>query len=69
VYYIGIIDILQRYNSRKRMETSLKRLLYEESAISCVEPQLYERRFVDFFRHLCGAPLPLDSDWTFLECT
>ncbi|CAN0220924.1 unnamed protein product [Laminaria digitata] len=48
VYYMGIIDILQQYNTRKHGETVWKCLRHERYKISCVDPQLYFERFVEF---------------------
>lgn len=48
VYFVGIIDILQQYNSFKRAETFFKSFKYDSRQISAVEPAWYARRFVDF---------------------
>ena len=47
VFHLGIIDILQRYTFRKFCETELKGF-YQKPEISCVDPALYAKRFVDF---------------------
>ncbi len=41
IYYLGIIDILQPYNWRKKLENTYKRLFENEDAISCIDPQKY----------------------------
>ena len=48
VYFVGIIDILQQYNSFKRAETFFKSFKYDARQISAVEPAWYSRRFVEF---------------------
>jgi len=48
IYYTGIIDLLQRYNRRKKMENFLKSRVNDEKAISAVDPELYSRRFNNF---------------------
>ena len=50
IYIIGIIDYLQMYNFRKRLETFWKGVFYgkEKNMISCVEPNYYGERFQDF---------------------
>merc|ERR1712060_759881 len=48
IYYTGIIDLLQRYNRRKKMENFLKSRVNEEITISAVDPEIYSRRFNNF---------------------
>jgi hypothetical protein len=48
VYFMGVIDILQRYNSVKRMENFFKGFKYDRSSISAVDALTYARRFVNF---------------------
>ena len=48
VVYMGIIDILQEYNMKKRVEHSCKSLQYDPMTISAIEPTLYSKRFIDF---------------------
>ena len=50
IYIIGVIDYLQEYNFRKKMEHCLKGIIYgkEKNMISAVEPQYYGTRFYDF---------------------
>ena len=52
IYYIGVIDILQKWNTRKKAETTLKRIrhfsLDVEPKFSCVDPKTYKNRFVKF---------------------
>ena len=46
VYYLGIIDILQRYNARKKMEHNMKALTHDAAAVSCAPPHFYAQRFI-----------------------
>ena len=49
IYYIGLIDFLQPWTSRKVAERQLKGLMgYDVSAISCVDPDEYAARFLGF---------------------
>ncbi|KAK9096038.1 hypothetical protein Sjap_021535 [Stephania japonica] len=48
VLYLGIIDILQDYNVKKKLEHAYKSLQYGPVSISAVEPKLYSERFVKF---------------------
>jgi len=47
-FYIGVIDFLQTYSFKKRLETWWKCLAHERASISCVDPELYSRRFLSF---------------------
>lgn len=48
LYFMGIIDILQQYDLRKRGENLLRRVVQPGGAISAVAPDFYARRFVQF---------------------
>lgn len=48
VLYLGIIDILQEYNIKKKTEHAYKSLMFDPLSISAVEPNLYARRFISF---------------------
>jgi hypothetical protein len=50
IYFMGIIDILQQYNARKRMETTYRKMeVRGQHEPSCVSPDDYADRFVHFF--------------------
>ena len=49
VYFVGLIDILQKYNKRKKLENWIKKIKYEETEISAAPPDLYAQRMRDFF--------------------
>ncbi|KAH7484902.1 Phosphatidylinositol 4-phosphate 5-kinase its3 [Phytophthora ramorum] len=48
VYFLGIIDILQQYNTRKIAETFFKGLRHNRKQISAVNPEFYGDRFIEF---------------------
>jgi 1-phosphatidylinositol-4-phosphate 5-kinase len=49
IYYMGLIDFLQPWTTRKVIERRLKGLFgYDTHAISCVPPEEYAARFLDF---------------------
>ncbi|WCJ18292.1 Phosphatidylinositol-4-phosphate 5-kinase family protein [Euphorbia peplus] len=50
VLYMGIIDILQEYNMRKKVEHACKSFKFDPCTISAVEPKLYADRFLKFLQ-------------------
>lgn len=49
IYFIGLIDFLQPWTTRKALERRLKGALgYDTDAISCVPPDEYAARFLEF---------------------
>lgn len=50
VLFMGIIDILQEYNVKKKLEHAFKSLRYNPLEISVVEPKLYAKRFNNFLK-------------------
>jgi hypothetical protein len=48
IFYMGVIDILQEYTSRKMFESQY-RMVQGAGAASCVRPQTYGERFLRFF--------------------
>ncbi|CAI5716639.1 unnamed protein product [Peronospora destructor] len=48
VYFLGIIDILQQYNTRKIAETFFKGLRHNRKHISAVEPEFYGDRLIEY---------------------
>ncbi|KAL7499463.1 hypothetical protein ACHAWT_006998 [Skeletonema menzelii] len=49
IYYMGVIDFLQPWTVKKRLERDLKGLVgYDKTAISCVSPSDYSTRFLSF---------------------
>ncbi|KAI9910971.1 hypothetical protein PsorP6_010776 [Peronosclerospora sorghi] len=58
IYFVGIIDILQQYNTRKIAETFLKGLRHNRKQISAVEPDFYGDRFLEFIETHVVPPSP-----------
>ncbi|UXI18493.1 protein farnesyltransferase/geranylgeranyltransferase type-1 subunit alpha-like [Sarcoptes scabiei] len=61
--YVGIIDILQSYRFRKKLEHTWKSVLYDGDTISVHKPGFYAQRFHDFmsekvFRKIPSLDLP-----------
>lgn len=52
VLYMGIIDILQEYNVKKKVEHAYKSLKFDPLSISVVEPKLYAKRFINFLQKI-----------------
>ncbi|KAL6603376.1 hypothetical protein ACP70R_043737 [Stipagrostis hirtigluma subsp. patula] len=50
VLYLGIIDILQEYSMRKKIEHAYKSIQYDSFSVSVVEPNFYSERFLKFIR-------------------
>jgi hypothetical protein len=49
VYYMGLIDFLQPWTTRKVLERQIKGLMgYDRNEISCVTPEEYASRFLEF---------------------
>ena len=51
IYFTGIIDILQKYNKRKKMENFLRGINNDVKTISCVPPDNYAARMMDFLKN------------------
>ncbi|KAK6121374.1 hypothetical protein DH2020_044901 [Rehmannia glutinosa] len=52
VLYLGIIDILQEYNLKKKLEHTYKSTKFDPMFISVLEPKLYSKRFIDFLHRI-----------------
>jgi len=52
ILFFGIIDILQEYNMRKRVEHASKSLVTEKDTMSAVNPSVYSKRFQNFMRKI-----------------
>jgi len=50
VVYFGIIDILTKYDIKKRAEHYIIGALNDRNQISAIPPDKYRVRFVDFFK-------------------
>jgi len=52
IYFVGIIDLLQHYNRRKKFETFFKSRMEDIQNISSVNPEMYSRRFYKFLEQI-----------------
>lgn len=65
IFFMGIIDILQQYNARKRVETSIRKVENNGGLEpSCVSPDDYADRFIVFFDEYSrtAGPKPTNID-------
>ncbi|XP_050384601.1 phosphatidylinositol 4-phosphate 5-kinase 9 [Argentina anserina] len=58
VLYLGIIDILQDYNTGKKIEHAYKSLQFDSLSISAVDPTFYSRRFLEFIQKVFPPNVP-----------
>jgi 1-phosphatidylinositol-4-phosphate 5-kinase len=47
---MGIIDIFTEYNGLKKLEYLYKSVKHQSNQMSCVPPEIYANRFVDFMK-------------------
>lgn len=61
--YVGIIDILQKYVFKKRLEHHMKAVFLEshDSEVSVTHPNKYQRRFMDFMKNEVFKENPIGS--------
>jgi 1-phosphatidylinositol-4-phosphate 5-kinase len=52
VYFIGIIDTLTYFGTKKKLEYRLKSVAYGNKTISCVPPKRYGSRFLAFMNQI-----------------
>ncbi|PHT97895.1 Phosphatidylinositol 4-phosphate 5-kinase 7 [Capsicum chinense] len=55
VLYLGIIDILQEYNMKKKLEHTYKSWQFDPMSISAIEPKIYSKRFLSFLEKVFPA--------------
>jgi len=48
VYFVGIIDILTKFNFKKKCEHFIKMVRYCSNNMSCTPPEMYRDRFVNY---------------------
>ncbi|XP_072157926.1 phosphatidylinositol 4-phosphate 5-kinase type-1 alpha isoform X3 [Bemisia tabaci] len=56
--FIGIIDILQSYRLRKKLEHTWKSILYDGDSVSVHRPGFYAQRFQDFMAKTVFKKIP-----------
>ena len=64
--FLGIIDILQQYKLKKKMEHAWKSAVHDGNSVSVTRPDFYKQRFLSFisdkiFPSLCAVPRPSSS--------
>nr|XP_043623541.1 phosphatidylinositol 4-phosphate 5-kinase 8-like isoform X2 [Erigeron canadensis] len=57
VLYLGIIDILQDYSVRKKIEHACKSVRYDPMSISVADPKFYSKRFINFLEKVFPVDL------------
>ncbi|KAK9077092.1 hypothetical protein SSX86_005428 [Deinandra increscens subsp. villosa] len=57
VIYLGIIDILQEYNMRKKIEHAYKSVRHDPMSISVADPKFYSKRFFSFLEKVFPADI------------
>ena len=50
IYFLGIIDILTEFNTKKSIEHVARSIFQDKNTVSCVPPDRYGDRFFDFMR-------------------
>lgn len=50
IYFVGVIDILQRFTNKKKVENVLKRIKSKQAQISCAPPNVYADRLCEFVK-------------------
>lgn len=61
-YFIGIIDILQKWNWKKRLERYWKLVLGKDGrGLSAVEPGFYQSRFRSGIEQILAVPREVDE--------
>lgn len=52
IYFIGIIDILTNYNTKKKLENLFKSTVHNSKEISCIPPKPYAKRFINYLNSI-----------------
>lgn len=62
IYYLGIIDTLTMFGTKKKLEYGLKTIRYlDNKDISCIPPQQYGDRFVSFMKGIFDTSSPTST--------
>ena len=62
IYYVGIIDILTKFNLKKKCEHFIKMVRYCSNNMSCTPPDMYRDRFVDYMGKVIVKSSSFKSD-------
>ncbi|KAG8296596.1 phosphatidylinositol 4-phosphate 5-kinase type-1 alpha-like [Homalodisca vitripennis] len=60
--FVGIIDILQSYKLKKRLEHVWKSIVYDSDTVSVHNPRFYSQRFQDFITKTVFKTTPVCSE-------
>jgi 1-phosphatidylinositol-4-phosphate 5-kinase len=52
VYYFGIIDILQKWNNKKKLAGAMKSIRFNRMQLSTIKPSDYVTRFCKFMESI-----------------
>ena len=55
IYFVGIIDMLTDYGVKKRGEHYSKSILYDSKQVSCIAPQEYVSRYIEYLDSIMVA--------------
>ena len=61
VYFVGIIDILTKFNWKKKCEHFAKMVRYCSNNMSCTPPQMYRDRFVNYMSKVIQKTSPFSA--------
>lgn len=67
IYYLGIIDCLTRYDTKKKAEHFYKGMGGHEPEISPIPPQRYGERFIKFISRVTEGPERTEKDGSFTQ--
>uniref|UniRef100_A0A0K2T160 Putative LOC100748690 [Bombus impatiens] n=1 Tax=Lepeophtheirus salmonis TaxID=72036 RepID=A0A0K2T160_LEPSM len=56
--FLGVIDILQSYRMRKKLEHTFKSIIHDGDTVSVHRPSFYARRFLDFMADKVFKKIP-----------
>eukprot|EP01064_Diplonema_japonicum_P026819 TRINITY_DN3840_c6_g1_i1.p1 TRINITY_DN3840_c6_g1~~TRINITY_DN3840_c6_g1_i1.p1 ORF type:complete len:898 (+),score=186.15 TRINITY_DN3840_c6_g1_i1:149-2842(+) len=56
IYFVGIIDLLTSFGLRKKGEYTVKSVWYRTGKVSCVPPDEYQERFVQYVESIFPVP-------------
>lgn len=52
ILYLGVIDVLQEYSLKKKLECAFKYLKFDPMSISAAEPRIYSNRFLSLMERI-----------------
>lgn len=58
ILFVGIIDILQSYGLKKKLEHTWKSILHDKDSVSVHRPEFYAKRFLSFMSNTVFKKIP-----------